>query len=394
MMKSKIFILLFAICFIWSCEEEERGQYPLDSIPPKQIANPHVENIAGGAIISYAIPDDDDLLYIKVTYQLDNGTIMEQKASAYTNRIRIEGLGQSKSQTVSLVCGDRSKNESQPVEVEIHPKEAPIFGILESVNIANDFGGVFITWDNPTNADVVLSIASWNTTEAKYEEIENFYTNAGTGKGNIRGLNAEEIILAVYLRDKWGNHTDTISGTYLPLFEEELDKARFARWNPPGIAYANYGYWEIENMWDGQGALISPGFMGSTSVTLPTSFTFDMGQLAKLSRLKLYQRCNASQTYTAGNLRHFKVYGSDHPGVSDDLSTWVLLGEFDSYKPSGLPLGQITDEDQAFAVAGEDFNMPIGTPAVRYLRFDVLKTWGGANNFVIMEIDAFGNIMN
>lgn len=393
-MKSKIFILLLAICFALSCEEEERGQYPLDTIPPRQIVNPQVENIAGGAIISYTIPDDDDLLYVKVIYQLDNGTVMEQKASAYTNRIQVEGLGKSKAQTVSLVCGDRSKNESEPVEVEIHPMEAPIFEILESVNIENDFGGVFITWENPAKADVVLTVATWNEEDAKYEEVENFYTNSGTGKGNIRGLPAEEIIFAVYLRDKWGNNTDTISGTYLPLFEEALDKARFARWNPPGISYTNYSNWYIENMWDEKGALISPGFMGSTAVTLPTSFTFDMGQVAKLSRLKLYQRCNASQTYTAGNLRHFKLYGSDHPGVTDDPSTWVFLGEFESYKPSGLPIGQITDEDQAFAVAGEDFNMAIGSPAVRYLRFDVLKTWGGANNFVIMELDAFGNIVN
>ena len=233
-MKSKIFILLLAICFALSCEEEERGQYPLDTIPPRQIVNPQVENIAGGAIISYTIPDDDDLLYVKVIYQLDNGTVMEQKASAYTNRIQVEGLGKSKAQTVSLVCGDRSKNESEPVEVEIHPMEAPIFEILESVNIENDFGGVFITWENPAKADVVLTVATWNEEDAKYEEVENFYTNSGTGKGNIRGLPAEEIIFAVYLRDKWGNNTDTISGTYLPLFEEALDKARFARWNPRG----------------------------------------------------------------------------------------------------------------------------------------------------------------
>ncbi len=393
-MKSKsLLILVFILSFIWSCKEEERGQYPLDNIAPGKISNPVVENIPGGSVISYEIPADDDLLYVKVIYKLDNGTVMEQKASAYANKIKVEGLGESKKQIVSLIAGDRSKNESQPVEVEIHPLEAPIFGILESVNITNDFGGVLVTWENPTKAEVILTIAAWDDEENKYLEVENFYTNAGVGRGNLRGYPAEEIIFGVYVRDKWGNHTDTVSGTYFPLFEEELDKGKFARWNPPGIPYANYSSWHIEAMWNGLGPLVNPGFMGPTTGSIPANFTFDMGQLAKLSRIKIYQRCNAAQTYTAGNIRRFRLYGSDHPGVSDDPSTWVFMGEYESYKPSGLPVGQITDEDQAFALAGEDHNMDLASPPVRYLRFEVLRTWGGAVNYVIQEIEIFGDII-
>lgn len=158
-MKRYIYILLLLpIGLLWMCEAEERGQIPMDTIPPGQVTSVSVENLPGGAIVSYIIPEDEDLLYVKAIYRLDDGRIMEQKASAYSTALEIVGIGKGNPQTIQLITGDRSKNESAPLDVEIYPLDSPIYDILKSINIMNDFGGITLQWENPLEADIIISI--------------------------------------------------------------------------------------------------------------------------------------------------------------------------------------------------------------------------------------------
>jgi len=390
-MKKYYILFTLILPLLISCSKEERGQYSLDDIPPGEVRSPTVKNVSGGAIISYNIPEDEDLLYVKAIYTLDNGTVMEQKASAYENTLKVEGMGRSRQQTVQLIAYDRSKNESKPVTVNIHPLDAPIYDILNSVQVKDDFGGVNIAWKNPSEAEVVLMILTPDNLN-NYISAETFYTKAKIGKGNLRGYPAEETIFAVALRDRWGNYTDTLSGTYFPKPEEQLDRLLFRRWNPTGIPYmdlANQG-WIIEKLWDN--TTNNPGFSLPLTASLPASFTFDLGQTAKLSRFKLFHR-GADQLYSGGNLKKFQVWGSAHPNVNEDFNTWVKIGDYDSFKPSGLPTGQTSAEDIAFAaVAGEDFNVAFEVPKIRYLRFVVQETWGGNVSAQVMEMRFFGEI--
>ena len=373
-----------------ACTEEERGQMPLDSVPPQQVNSVEVKNVPGGAIISYKIPEDDDLLYVKATYHLDDGTVMEQKASAYSKSIEIVGIGKSKKQLVSIVTGDRSRNESQPIKVEVEPLDSPIYDILNSIEMNNDFGGIALKWDNPLKYDVVIVFDTLNV-DKEFVEIDARYTNAIVGKDNLRGLPAEEIIIAVYVRDRWGNKTDRISGLYHPLYEEKLDRLKFARWNPPGIPYIQLNNdWKIEKIWDGLGAMVGTGFSWPTTTKMGDSWTMNMGQTAKLSRIKIYQRGTGAQFYTGANIREFELYGSPHPNVNEDITTWIFMGSYESFKPSGLPHLQLSDEDVAFATAGQDYMMDVSLPSIRYLRFKINKTWGNANYMQLMEIEIFG----
>jgi hypothetical protein len=63
-----------------------------------------------------------------------------------------------------------------------------------------------------------------------------------------------------------------------------------------------------------------------------------------------------------------------------------------SIKPSGLPIGQTSDEDRAHTLAGEEFVCSPDMPAVRYLRLKALETWGQGDYFFIMEIEVYGQI--
>ena len=391
-MKIYYILLLLFTCFFFSCRQDEMGQYPTDSVPPGEIKSPTVENVAGGAIISYVIPDDADLLYVKAIYKLDNGDVMEQKASAYSSSLKIEGIGKSREVTVTLIAGDRSKNESKPVVVITHPLDAPIYSVLNSINAVNDFGGIRLNWANPTQADVVLCVITKDSL-GKFVEAQNFYTSSAVGNGNVRGYKSAARVFGIFLRDRWGNRTDTLTNTYTPYFEQEITSNTFARWNPTGIPYnynTNYSTYHIEKLWDGD---ITTFYLeNATAVGYPLSFTFDMGKLAKLSRIHQWQRQGASLIYTSQNVSRFELWGSASPNVNASFSGWTFLGDFTSTKPSGSIQGVNTADDIAFAAAGQDFAVDPTAPPIRYVRFVIKATWSNDLNPAIAEIKLFGSL--
>lgn len=384
----KKIIILLAICshfMFFSCQEEERGQYPIDSTPPGKIKSFEVENIGGGAIISYVLPDDEDILYVKATYKLDNGTPMEVISSVFATKLEVVGIGKSKDLWVDLVVVDRSRNESERVVVKTQPLDAPLYSILGSMVIRNDFGGISLNWTNSTGAPVVIEVLTPNDA-GETIVADKFYTEAKNGKGNIRGYEPIERQFSVLIKDRWGNVTDTLTNQYLPIFEQQLDKKRFARWNPPGIPYNAYttANWYIENLWNNS---ITSGFANYS-----LEFTFDMGKLAKLSRFKINQRGEANLCYAHGHPKRFELWGSPTPNVTDDFSTWQFIGSFESFKPSKLPLGQVSNEDIAYANAnGEEWNVSLDAPNVRYIRFTCQETWGQANLIQVMEATFWGD---
>ena len=384
------------IMLMMACDEVEKGQYAIDNIPPGQVSNVIVENLQGGAVITYTVPDDEDLLYVKVVYQMSDGTQVEQKSSAYGSRIVVEGLGRAQKQTVQLICGDRNSNESAPYPVNIEPLDAPIYEIFKTIKLQEDYGGISLTWDNPLKANIVLNLYVLDEYNL-FSEVENVYTATSEGKYSLRGFPTEEATFAVSLRDRWNNKTDMISGTFIPLFEEKLNRLLFTRWNPSGIPYQQYGSYPIENFWNGI-TTTEVGYSCDTTQTIPHSITFNLGQAAKLNRIKLWQRTNTNSAVTAyniGNLKKFQLWGSPNPNVSADFDTWLFLGEFTSFKPSGLPIGQITDEDLAYAQAGEDYIIQENRDEpIQYIRIHILELWGGGTTTAQMaEIEFYGAIL-
>jgi hypothetical protein len=91
-------------------------------------------------------------------------------------------------------------------------------------------------------------------------------------------------------------------------------------------------------------------------------------------------------------MREFEIWGClDEPAASGDWSSWTLLADCESIKPSGLPAPQNTDEDIARATNGEDFIIPIDAQPVRFLRFLVKRTWADGGNFQIGEVEIYGD---
>lgn len=162
------------------------------------------------------------------------------------------------------------------------------------------------------------------------------------------------------------------------------------------------GSYPLSHFWDGN----TTNFMHSTDpVTLPCTFTWDLGLKAKLSKMKLWPRNNNDDRWSRGHPRIFEIYGSLNPnpdGSMDD--SWTLLGKFECVQPSGNgsknPWEAPTSEDIALSDSGLDFEFRPGDNAdpsttVRYIRFRSLENFNPAQppRILLAEISFWGTLV-
>lgn len=399
MKNSVIFFVIIFVFIINSCKEETLGQYPIENTPPKQVVNPLVANFKGGATITYDLPEDKDLLYVKAIYKIPNGNVKIQKASVYTNSITIKGFAESAEATVELICVDRSQNESAPVKVTIHPLNSPIFDVFASLKVSATFGGLKFAWLNPDNEDLVLDILVKDEDNI-YHSIDKFYTST-SGSSSIRNQKPVETNFGIYISDIYGNHTDTLYLTFTPFEETELDKKNWKDMRLcPTIKVNPFGTSDMKCLWNGisvnTNSFEQMYYLNDGEGEM-AFFTFDLGISAQLSRFKFWGRTN--WYFNLHHPKEFEIWGTNDPLVanSDACSWdgWSLLMTGISEKPSGpdpVAYANLTSEDMALALAGEEFDFPLEAPVVRFIRFRKKRSWTDSNSMFLTELSFWGKI--
>lgn len=377
--------------FLQACTEEPVGQQPMDSVAPGKVTDVTVKNIAGGAIVHYTLPTDEDILYVKAVYTLNDGKEREVRASVYMDSLEIVGFGDTQSRQIQLIAVDRSRNESQSVPITIQPLTPTVISIGETLRMEEDFGGIHVYWDNPTRANISVAVLTKDKND-DYVPLEIFYSSMVKGDAAVRGLDTIPIEVITYVQDRWGNKSETQIYTLTPIFETLFDRSLHRRVRLANDTPEFPGY-TVDKIFDGDKGG-DPCFSSPEGSGIwPHWLTFDLGVVGKISRIRIYQRMGGtSYVFYVGNIREFEVWGClNEPDVSGDWSSWTLLADCVSIKPSGLPQGTNTDEDIARARDGEDFIMPIDASPVRYLRILVKRTWADGNNFQIGEVEVFGD---
>lgn len=161
-MKYKFFklkIITIIIVFIAvGCDENKLEPIENNTTPPGTVSNVTVENLAGKAKITYALPKDQDLLYVKAEYTLASGKRMEIKSSYYSNSLVVEGFSKAEEQTVTLYAVNRSEVSSEPVEVKVNPLESPIWDVFRSLETKAAFGGIFLGAENMLRHELALLV--------------------------------------------------------------------------------------------------------------------------------------------------------------------------------------------------------------------------------------------
>ena len=92
----KAFIIvttITAVSLTMTCSEESgHGPYGSDGIPPDKVTINEVVNTPGGAVIFFTPPTDEDLLYIKASFEDENQLSREVIVSAVIDSLSIVDL--------------------------------------------------------------------------------------------------------------------------------------------------------------------------------------------------------------------------------------------------------------------------------------------------------------
>lgn len=382
-----LFTIIGIMALLSSCTEDIREPLFKDSQPPGPVSNVTVVNAPGGALLTYTLPSDNDVLYVKAEYTLSNNRKVETRSSSYINQLVVEGFNDTSEKTVTLYAVDRSENVSAPVTVKVNPLTPDVHSVRETVTMVPDFGGVLYRWANENNAPLAFLILAPDE-NGVLREVETVYSGMTAGAFTVRGFEPEEGVFGVVIRDRWDNYSDTIKLNLTPMYEAKLDKRKFQK-----IVLDNdhdMAAWEgkYEFAYDD-----NPGTFNHTwaGTGWPQQWTLDLGVVARLSRVNVLQR----QTffYSHGNPRLMEIWGmKETPDKDGSFTRWTKLKDCVAIRPSLQ--GGTAAEDQEHFANGDEYSFTIDDPAVRYIRFVVKETWGNTGFIHFAEVTFWGQEVN
>ena len=386
--------LILGLWLLGGCSEEKYTSPIDEDNAPAPMQDVQVENLPGGAKISYTLPNNESLRYVKAVYSIRPGVVRQAKSSLYSDHLVVDGFPAEQAYEVDLYAVSKGEQASDPVTVTVNPLTPPLLEAFNSLTFEETFGGVTIAFENSGEASLAVTVLTEE--EGGMTEVETYYTKSKQGLHSVRGFEAEPRLFGAMIRDRWNNFSDTLYAERTPIFEEEIPKDEFAEYHLPTDTYEKHiPQGDMFQMWDGR---IAPNggigvFHTKPGSAMPQWFTFDMGQTVLLSRYKLWHRGPGTQwAYQLASPTKWEVWGTaETPDPSGSWDGWTLLMECDSYKPSGD--GPVTNDDAFYATnSGEDFVFPDGTPPVRYLRFRMLETWGFLDYIYIQELTFWGQL--
>ena len=384
-------ILLLLISMVISCESEDKK----DTTPPGELTITSTEATYGGAIISYTLPNDDDILYVRADYTNGKGAAVFRTVSKHVNQIEVSGFVIEDDVTVSLTVVDENQNKSKAVEHEMRPLRSFIYLVQETIEIVPDLGGVQVSWENIEEKTVFiyLHIADGDEEETRILSSSNASENIF-----VRGLEAKELGFSTKVEDFDGNITSLIDeGYFTPLFEEKINKDTWtlvSNLSIDGNAYegATVNFWDdvvdtFETNSDNSYFIINRNDNGGI-LQWPLDIVIDLNKKVKINRFKIWQRAfwyngpgDQPYYYQSENLRSFDLF------VSMDKSEWALLGSFQIEEPTNGDISQaLLDE----AAAGHNFNLNEISPEFRYLKFSITSNFGSDSFCHGSEISLFG----
>ncbi|WP_295718951.1 DUF5000 domain-containing lipoprotein [Mucilaginibacter sp.] len=384
-----IYFIGMIILITNSCKQDTLAPVVKDNVAPGSVTHVAVVNLNGAAKISYSLPNDADLSYIRAEYSIRKGDNRETKVSRYNSSMIVDGFGDTVQYQVKLYAVDKSENASAPVIINVHPLKPPLKLVRDSLIVSPDFGGINIKFSNGQKASLAIIVLA-NDSLGQFSPINTNYTNLRAGDFSTRGLPAVNTKFGVFVRDRWGNLSDTLIVNLKPLFEELLDRNKIKPIVLPTDAQLGPQYGGgVDKLFDGDITNNSGYYHTGDDSKMPQQFTYDMGVQAKLSRLSYFMR--QGFFYTLHNPRVVEIWGSNSPNPDGSYSGWNLLTSHTQVKPSGLPEGQLSQDDIDAANAGETISFPLDAPKVRYIRFRTLKNWSNGSYVNFNEIMMWGD---
>lgn len=386
--------LLLAVC---ACSDELEYREPSGTSTgaPEKVSEVSVKNYPGKATIRYKVPADPNLLYVKAVYSLQDGDQKEVKASYYTDSLVVEGFADENEHEIKLYTVNRQEEASEPVSVTVNPLRAPIWGILETIDMRNAFGGYKLSAANTTKSAVGVLILERDVRgEWQINNDLSIYTSSEDIFSQVAGMDTILREYGITVRDRWGNLTDTLYRNVTPIYETEVDRSQFSHYPLPGDTPMVSNGGVVHGMWNNRyGWPVCFTTLDASISNKPAIVTVSMGLEAKVSKvwIRPFQEISGL-FYDYATPKHFELWGSSSPNPNGELdASWTLLGTYELKKPSGTPGKTETPSDQEAARNGFFFEADLDAPRMRYLRIKNLQNWSGFGTLAIDEIKVFGD---
>ncbi len=392
--KNKYIYLFLLSILLLGCQEEERVIFKADDQVPQPIENLRWIPTNGGFDISYDLPPGKDILYVVAEYTDNKGQKAEVRTSTFNNKIAIRGFGDTGAKTVEVFTVDRAKNKSIPTRFTAEPLTPVVEVVAKTISILPTFGGVSVTWLNETELPIVLDVYAENE-DGELEIVEVLYSENIEEKFTLRGRESTPQKFRLVVKDRYENQSsevvpNTPDQTLTPFTEDKLDKSLFSQ-----VVLDN------DDKWDAWGSNFGRIYNDNYSAEdwahtqgdrpRPSILSLDLGVEVELSRFKLYQR-GGNWGFRHANPKTYTLYGSlTIPGQDGNLDDWIKIRDCESIKPSGLPVGTLSNEDRQAILNGDEFEIE-ELVRVRYIRLAFHTSWGGNNATHLIELDFWGKV--
>lgn len=411
-------LILCCICLLGACNEKQP-----DGKKPDPIVNYNVTPINGGATITYSIPSDPNILYVMAEY-VRNGKPFTERSSTYVNSLTIEGFNTMEPVSATLYTVNDNEIKSDPLPIHFTPLESPVSLVRKSANIIAGFGGIYVSWTNIAKAEMGLRLMVYE--EGEMVEKEMYFSSLQNDNRPFRGFDNVETLFALTFEDPWGNISDTAYFKGIPLPEFELEKP----WTDvtTSIPFDNVSTYNANTtrarLWSNQIGVNNNSHYHTANGSRGSSFTFDFGQVVKLSRMQMWpfvQMTNISATvvvYGNYNVLSFEMWGAKtldpaklagdrsywlHPNSAREedmelpehtfMDDWVYLGRYEIERLDFI--GVTDDVIYAKALEGYQFDLPIECDPVRFIRFfplcDIMGCPVSGNWWRIQELSFWGD---
>lgn len=421
-MNIKHHIALLAACVlatgVISCKTESDDAR--EKVAPSPITHAEFTPTNGGGYFKFTAPDDEDFLYVRAEYTIDNGQVISRSSSVYSDSLIISGFGSVKPYPVKLYACDYFANESAPYTMEVTPLEPNVQAVAKTVKVRPGFANIVVELENESQetVDVYVDIAAQDGTGRKATRI--FTTSAKSDKLLITGLESIPYSVTTYLKDKYDNGTaPEDKGVMTPLSDYELAKDT---WSFLGDSRIYGSYWDrsagkpvaeyqemyhkdsmknaaefkyeasIYKFWDGitdggdDKKLNLVSFFHS-GCDYPFSYFIDMGREVKISRMRIHQRYD--YRWGAHGPKIIDLYISDDQTPEDGiLEGWEFLGRYTLEKPALQ-----AEADQEFLNGSEFWIYPAEaafSPQFRYLRFKCIDDFTNGYIGCLAELTLYG----
>ncbi len=333
-MKKISFIIALGlfVFFFFSCYEELDTKTTMGDWNSGPITEYTVTPINGGATITYTIPNDPDIMYVMAEYER-NGKFFTDKSSIFKNELTLEGFHKQNLVKAKIYKVNRDNQKSAPVSIEFEPLESIVSMAQKTFELMPGFGGIIANWDNPLMSELGVSVLVEDSTDnAKLILKDVYYSAMEKDAHSFRGFPAKETAFAFYIEDKWGNISDTIRYITTPFFETMIPKpyADF-RASVPYDNATDYDATRVfPKLWDNIVNTSAHGWLTKPSNS-GLSITFDMKQVAKLSRIVIHNyhinsmwgQANASQWEVWGIAKFDNTKMADKPYWLDEFSVRI-----------------------------------------------------------------------